>query len=209
MSLTERFPKAGRMLCATVVLMLGGCGTTPPSHFYLLEPMQQSRDTPPAGSGGNALHIGVGPIQFAQYLDRSQIVTSLNESQVRLAETHRWAEPLQHNFARVLAENLSILLATDAISLYPSRNWSDIDYQVPIHVWQFHADGEGEVTLIANWSIRTNQGSDLLTMSKSVLTARVPPSASYAEITSAMSAVAEMLSREIAEALARISHQPA
>ncbi|UCC31474.1 MAG: membrane integrity-associated transporter subunit PqiC [Phycisphaerales bacterium] len=36
-----------------------------------------------------------------------------------LAEFDRWAEPLAFGFSRVLAENLSALLLTDRVLLFP------------------------------------------------------------------------------------------
>jgi uncharacterized lipoprotein YmbA len=147
------------------------------------------------------MHIGVGPIQFAKYLDRTQFVTRTSSAQVKLSEIHRWAEPLQNNFARILAENLSMLLHTDKVSLYPSRNWPDIDYQVLVDVWQLDAKEQDNATLVANWSIRTEKGTHLLFMKKSVFTTAIAPPASYAEIAAALSKTIEMLSNEIADVI--------
>jgi len=183
------------------ILMLNSCGTTPPSQFYMLEPMPENEAIQASADKYNEVHIGIGPIQFAEYLDRTQIVTRTDGTQIKLAETHRWAEPLQNNFARTLAQNLSMLINTGKVSLYPSRNWSEVDYQVLVNVWQFDASRQGEVSLVANWSIRGKGGSDFLTMKKSVFSANVEPAASYADIVRALSGTVEMLSREIAEAI--------
>lgn len=184
-----------------ILLAVNACGTSPPSRFYLLEPLTGSDSAHSLAAKPGELHIGVGPIQFAEYLDRTQIVTRTGSTQVQLAETHRWAEPLQRNFARILAENLSILLPTDRVSLHRSRNWPDIDYQVLVNVWQLDARKQGEVALVANWSIRTDHGKELVTMKKSVFNTTLEPEASYAEIAAAMSETVAMLSREIAGAI--------
>ena len=97
-----------------------------------------------------------------------------------------------------MAENLSILIGTDKISLHPSRNWSDIDYQVVINVWQFDASKQGKVTLVANWSIRGKGGSELLTMKKSTFSTNLENTTSYTDIVRAQSKTVEMLSSEIA-----------
>ena len=57
--------------------------------------------------------IGVGPITVPKYLDRPQIVTRSGRNQLALGEFDRWAEPLQDNVLRVLAENLAFLIPTD------------------------------------------------------------------------------------------------
>lgn len=183
------------------MLILNGCGTTPPSKFYMLEPMPVSEAKQALPDSQNDAHIGVGPVQFAGYLDRTQIVTRTEGTEINLADTHRWAEPLHNNFGRILAQNLSILMATDKISLHPSRNWSEIDYQVLVNVWQLDASKQGTVILVANWSIRGKGGSELLTMKKSVFSVNVESTTSYNDIVSALSKTVELLSREIAEAI--------
>lgn len=184
-------------LIATM-LILNGCGTTPPSKFYMLESMPVSEANQALPDRQNDAHIGVGPIQFAGYLDRTQIVTRTEGTEINLADTHRWAEPLHNNFGRILAQNLSILMATDKISLHPSRNWSEIDYQVLVNVWRLDASKQGTVSLVANWSIRGKGGSELLTMKKSMINTKVESTASYNDIVRALSKTVELLSREIA-----------
>jgi len=184
-----------------IILLLNGCGTTPPSKFYMLESMPENEAIPASSDRRNDVHIGIGPIQFADYLGRTQIVTRTDDTEVKLSETHRWAEPLKDNFGRILAENLSNLLHTDKISLHPSRNWSEIDYQVLVNVWRFDSSTQGKVTLVANWSIRGKGGSHLLTMKRSVFSANVEPTASYSDIVRTLSETVEMLSHEIAQAI--------
>ena len=70
-----------------------------------------------------------------------------------------------------------------------------------VNVWQFDVSRQGESVLVANWSIRSNGGTELLAMNTSVISAPIEPEASYADIASAMSDSAEMLSREIANAI--------
>jgi len=193
--------KISQLFLLSIMLLLNGCGTTPPSKFYTLEAMSGSETTQTTTEKRSNLHIGIGPVQFAEYLQRSQIVTRANDAEVNLAETHRWAEPLHNNFSRILAENLSILLGTDKISLHPSRNWSDIDQQVVVNVWQFDTSKEGEVILVANWSIRGKGGSELLTMRKSSFSTNLESTTSYTDIVRALSNSVEMLSREIAAAI--------
>jgi uncharacterized lipoprotein YmbA len=196
-----KYHKKSRLFLLGIVFLLSSCGTTPPSKFYTLEAMSGSEAAQTAQEKRNSMHIGIGPVQLAEYLQRSQIVTRTNSAEVNLAETHRWAEPLQNNFSRILAENLSILMATDEVSLQPSRNWSDIDYQVVISVWQFDTGKQGEAVLVANWSIRGKGGSELLTMKKSTFGARLESTESYSDIVAALSKTVELLSREIAAAL--------
>jgi len=199
--LSSHSPLITLLTLTATMLVLNSCGTTPPSKFYMLEPMPTNDAIQASSDRRNDAHIGIGPVQFAGYLDRTQIVTRTEGSEINLAETHRWAEPLHNNFGRVLAENLSILMATDKISLHPSRNWSEIDYQVLVNVWQLDTSKQGAVTLVANWSIRGKGGSEPLTMKKSAFSTNVEPTASYNDIVRALSRTVELLSREIATAI--------
>ena len=187
------------LMLSASMFMLNGCGTTPPSRFYLLESMPANEAMQASSDRKNDTHIGIGPVQFAEYLDRTQIVTRTEGTEVSLSDTHRWAEPLRNNFARILAQNLSILMATDNVSLYPSRNWSEIDYQILVNVWQLDASKQGDVTLVANWSIRGKGGHDLFTMKESIFSTNVESTATYDDIVRALSKNVELLSREIAE----------
>jgi hypothetical protein len=184
-----------------IMLVLGGCGTTPPSRFYILEPLTETAAEQPVQLEPASVHIGIGPVQFAKYLDRSQIVTRTDSTEVNLSETHRWAEPLQDNFSRILAENLSILLNTDKVSLQPSRHWSEVDYQIAVNVWRFDVSDQGNASLVANWSVRKGGGSGLVTMRKSAFSVKADPAAPYSEIARALSKTVEMLSVEIAGAI--------
>ena len=190
-----------RLPWLAIILLLNGCGTTPQSKFYMLESMPENEAIAASSDRRNDVHIGIGPIQFADYLGRTQIVTRTDGAEVKLSETHRWAEPLKDNFGRILAENLSNLLNTEKVSIHPSRNWSEIDYQVLVNVWRFDASTQGKASLVANWSIRGKGGSQLLTMNKSVFSANMEPAASYADIVHALSETVEMLSHEITQAI--------
>ncbi len=201
MTASDKRSRPVHLMPLLMTIALGACGTTPPSNFYLLEPAVESDSKQVAAGRTSTMHIGIGPIEFAEYLDRPQIVTRTQSARVSLSETHRWAEPLQNNFARILADNLSYRLNTDKVTLYPSRNWPDIHFQVLVDVWQFDASSSGDATLVANWSIRNGKGTRLLFMKKSVFTATVEPAGSHAAIAAALSTTVDMLGKEIADAI--------
>src|SRR5215469_13713195 len=63
--------------------------------------------------------VGVGPVALPTYLDRRSIVMREADSEVRLSSAHQWAEPLKDGVARVVAENLAVMIPTDAALVYP------------------------------------------------------------------------------------------
>ena len=173
-----------------------GCGTTQHSRFYLLTSVASletvaTRDIEPA--------IGVGPIVIPKYLDRPQIVQRAGNNELKLAEAHRWAEPLGNNFTRVLAENLSLMIPTQRVAMYPWKRSTMVDYQVMIEISRFDTDMDGNVVLTANWKVL---GTDekVVAFKKSTYT-EAADVAGFDTIVAAQSRTLEALSREIASAI--------
>src|SRR5215510_6709686 len=83
-------------------LGLGACASMP-SRFYILNTLPAQV---PAAAAERGPVIGVGPITMPKYLDRPEIVTRASQNQLTFGQFDRWAEPLQDNVFRVLAENL-------------------------------------------------------------------------------------------------------
>ena len=88
-----------------------------------------------------------------KHLDRDQIVTQTTNYEISLSEFDRWAEPLNENFARVLAENLSVLVPTDRVYVDPWSRSAPIDYQVTVDVSRFDVQPDKEVVMAARWSV--------------------------------------------------------
>jgi uncharacterized protein len=179
-------------------LLVGGCASQP-SRFYLLSAMPSIETASPATSGQQDLTIGVGPVTLPRYVDRPQIVTRSGPNQITLAEFDRWAEALDTNFSRVLAENLSILLPTARVVMSPWPRATSIDYQVTVDVTHFLSQVGGDSLLIADWLLFKGEGQDVLASGNSRVTAS-PAGQNYAAIVAAMSQTVASLSREIATA---------
>ena len=193
------FPEVLVMFFAGVVLF-SGCGHSPPSSFYLLQSMPGIEKVTQVSRTGQGLAICVGPVMLPKYLDRPQIVTMTRTSEVKLASFHRWAEPLQDNFIRVLAENLSQLLGTDRIIIFPRESASSSDYQIMITVIRFDGEPGSDAVLSARWSIYGKGGKQELVSKKSDISE--PAGAQgYEALVSAQSRAIAGLSKEIAGAI--------
>jgi uncharacterized lipoprotein YmbA len=185
------------------LVVLGGClgGDSPPSRFYLLSPLP-APEAATAAAGGVA--IGVGPVAIPDYLNRTQIVTRAGENRLELGEFDRWAEPLQKNFSRVLALNLSTLLSTDRVALHPWKRSTPMDYQVMVDVGRFEPGADGKISLLARWSIVDAADRKTLRVRKSSFSEPVADESYEARVASMSRAVAA-LSREIAGAIRDLS----
>ena len=187
-------------------LLLTGCGTTPPSQYYMLNSIPQASIKNPQNQGETKVHIGVGPITIPKYLDRYAIVKRSNGAEVVINDMHRWAEPLADNFTRVLANNLYLLTGASEISIHPWRNANELDYQVVIDVQRFDADLNNSVALSAHWTIYGKDGKKSLYKQKTIFRDKAS-SGDYATLVSAQSKATEKLSREIADKLKEIIAQ--
>jgi hypothetical protein len=192
-----------RALAAVVVgLLVAACAETQPSRFYTLSGLPDG-GAAMQGAESNRLAIGVGPISLPNYLDRPEIVRRATPNQFDLAAYDRWGEPLDDVFPRVMAENLSVLLATDRVFLLPQRRATTIDYQVEVEVTRFDADVGGPAVLSARWEIFDNDGNALV-VDRSTFTETIG-SEDYGAIATAMSQTVAALSREIASAITALS----
>ncbi len=194
---------AASVIMGLSLLVQTGCGTSKQSQYYLLsalgptESAKQDRD----------VSMGIGPIEFPEYLDRPQIVTRGSRNRLYLGEFDRWAEPLEQNFTGVLAENLAVLLATDEVVEYPWKRSARIDYQVIVWVNRFDATMGGDAVLQVRWSVRDADGHTIVPPRASRI-AQPAASANYEAIVQAGSRAVEELSREIAAAILKLGPAP-
>lgn len=201
-----------RIMCALTMMlvmgfvMIGGCARSQPAKVYLLHSLSEGGKMTTEGETVPNLTIGVGPVEVPKYLDRPQIVTRTSQNELRLAEFDRWGEPLEDTVTRVLAENLSTLLATDRISLFPRIKSTEIDYQVVVEVVRFEGELGGTVSLEARWSILGEEDKKTLMTKKTVLSVATE-SQEYEGLVSAQSRVLADLSREIAGAITVLSQE--
>jgi uncharacterized protein len=203
-----------RFLTLAACIAMVGCSPLAPrpnySTFFILTPISsESRPDPTAGStkGDSALVIGLGPIDFPDYLRRPQVATLAAPGQIDLSEQMRWAEPLDKNFARVLAENLAQLLNTQRIEKYPWSRKAQVNYEIAIDVLSFETTVDGQSQLSARWIIKDGQsGKDLYASETRVST---PIASGETGVPTALSNDLATLSRDIASRVTELSqHRP-
>ena len=179
------------------LLFPSGCSTSKPPNYYILHSLQSEATGAVKATAENDLTIGVGPIKIPEYLDRPQMATRSTPNSLQFAEFDKWAESLEKNLGRVLAENLSLLLSTDRVVVSPWPGSVHVVYQVTVDVTQFEYTADGKVKLVAGWSVFGNDGQKLLAMKRSRFIVPVQ-STGFGAIASAQSQAVGDMSREIA-----------
>lgn len=191
---------------APLLVVLGGCASTPPTSFYVLNHLHSSKAEQQAAATEHGLAIGVGPVELPQYLHRPQIVTRGSDNKLHLSEFDRWAEPLERNVPRILAENLSVLLSTDRVAVFPWEKSTPIDYQVAVKLTRFEVNLGGESSLVARWSVMGAKGKEVLMTRRSSFR-ELADGQDYEAAVSAMSRTLADLSREIAAEIKAVSQK--
>jgi uncharacterized lipoprotein YmbA len=190
---------------AIALLILTGClgakGPSQQTKFYVLNSLYglEKKETPVAKMPN--ITIGVGPVDLPKYINRPHIVTRAIQNEIQIEEFERWAEPIDSNFFRVLADNLSILLQTDNIVSFPAKRSTKVDYQVAVTVTRFDGVVGENALLRARWSIYGENGEKKLISKHSVYKQPVNGE-ELKDLVSAQSLALAHFSYDIAQAIA-------
>ena len=197
-------------LTTLCILMLaaGGCTKpSPPTSFYMVGPLAAESAAVPTGPGEHTTVVVVETVKVSAYLDRNQIVTSLGDTEFALADFNHWAEPLSDTLTRVVAENLSRMLADQSVQVLPATRSIPFDRSVDVEVLRLDGRMNGQVTLEARWAIFGADERNLLHVRKSQYREAVGGD-TYKKLVTAYSRAVEHLCRDIAASLKEVVAKP-
>ena len=120
------------------------------TRFYSLSSL------PPAIVNPNPLRIGIGPVKIPRLLNRPQIISRKNQSEIEMAEFHQWGGSYKEELIQALSDNLSSLLKTENIEQYPWKISFKPHYQVRINIERFDGQLGKNVVLKARWRLLKN-----------------------------------------------------
>ena len=190
-----------KQLIASLLLLCSACvqlGSDPqPMRYYLLQPnaAAQPVTTP------QAVTISLQPIRMPAYLDRPQLTSRNQHRQVIIAPLDRWAEPLQDNFSRVLAENLSRHLVNATVS---SERWptaSDAAHSVTMTINSFDGILGEQSRVDIRWQISSADASK--PAQHGHFTQTTPIGNSYMELVTALNNALDQFARQLAQSVSK------
>ncbi|MBP6681938.1 MAG: membrane integrity-associated transporter subunit PqiC [Halioglobus sp.] len=191
--MTSTLKQISASLCLLLCLM--SCASSPPSNFYRLTP---AVDHAP---GGPTPSLGIGPVDIPEFLNRNALVYTRGGNQLQLAESERWAEPLDDGITRVLGLNLSALLQTETLRFFPWDLRQAPDYGVRINILDLDAR-DGQAILVADWLLyRPGNGATIASGISQFSTALPAGELQAAQLPAAYSALLFELSQTIAAAI--------
>ncbi len=190
-------------------LALAGClgGPSAPTDFYMLSPLSPSQAGTSTATAEGRIRIGLVTVVVPEYLNRNEIVFNLDNTVYQLAEFNQWAEPLNVNLTRVLAENLTNLLRGDLIDVFLASDSSiPADYRLEVDVLRLDGNLGGQVALISQWALLEAEEDDLILMRRSEYQEPTADN-TYKGLVLAKSRTIETLSRDIAAAIKKALKQ--
>ena len=189
-----------RMTLCILAVLVAGCvslgGQSPLTQYYILESSLRESTTAAVDTVETGPAIGIRPVEVPGHLDRPEIVTRSGKSRVSVADFDRWAEPLARAIPRVLAENLTVIVPSDRVVVFPWKRATSVDYEVDVRIHEFSRQPDGDVVLIARWTLQDNKKSR---RTAHLSTIREPADENYNVIVTAMGDALEALAREIAK----------
>ncbi|HUN67853.1 MAG TPA: PqiC family protein [Burkholderiales bacterium] len=191
--------KAAFAAVALAVALASGCSSAPPVRFYVITPLATQAATAPAPGP----RVVVAVVRLPDYLDRPQLVTRSGDNRLQLEEFHQWGGDLGKDLTRVMAENLSQLLGSDAVVAAPHTLRMRPDYRVAVEVLRFERGGDARVHLTAKWWLqRGAEAAPVASPTTALASEPLPEGAGFDATVAAMGGVYGELSRSIAQAIA-------
>ncbi|MFA5157164.1 MAG: PqiC family protein [Candidatus Omnitrophota bacterium] len=188
-----------------LVFVLGGCvsaGSSPKSRFYILKQLKADQAARKFNIPSGTIVV-IGPVEIPQYLDRPQMVTEDDKLMMHIAQFDRWGEPLDAGIARLIIEDLNLMMPGGTFEMFPCNFAIPVNYQVIIEIMQLAGNLKKGLLFTAQWSvIDTNTRKMLFTKRSSLAQPIDPPD--YSGLADALSAAVGSLSAEIAQDLSLI-----
>jgi uncharacterized lipoprotein YmbA len=186
-------------LLVLLLLAVSGCaGSADTTRFYVLAPADSAAGAAPRPASEREVRIGIRSVELPRYLERPQIVTRASATRLEVAEFHQWGAPLRQTVPGILAENLSRLVPTDQVLVFPWGRAFAPDAQVLVDISRLEGALGGESVLAARWRVLNRAGEEV-----AMGTARFsePSGPDYESLVAAQSRLVAALSRDIAAAV--------
>jgi uncharacterized lipoprotein YmbA len=206
--------KIGHNYCTVMsgvclVLVLSGCisvSNSPTPRFYVLGAVDENQVSKKMNIASDVL-IGVGPVKIPEYQDRPHMVTRGKEKMLTFAQFDRWGESLDLGVARLIGEDLAVMLPGAKFTVYPWDSFIPVKYQVFVEIVQLDSELDKDLFLAAQWMIIDARKTKTLVIRRSEFRQPIIPQ-DYSGLAKTLSAACASLSGEIAEALATLETHP-
>ena len=196
-------PLINLMVMLLIIGPAGCIGRGSPIHQYTLAAMAESGAPPVLKYNGRGV-ILVGPVTLPQQFAGSSIVTRFGPTVIRSSSTHLWAAPLDEQIAAVISRDLSLLLQSGNVSVYPGPRFAEKRYQVDLAIDRFDGMPGKEFTCNLTWTINDLQTRKIIQRKNFSLTIPVNEDNYGAYVTAASTVISRLCAAELAPAVSHL-----
>ena|SRR5690554_4255255 len=190
-----------KFIIAALVCLLCACQSSPRKNYYVLSAESPVQTSESRQASNITDIIGIGPIELADYLHRSQIVYVAKSSQLVLEENDYWAEPLDKGIVRVLMLNLMQNDSSRSFVTFPWRSDSKPRYSLRVQIHSLNRN-DNQATINSTWALIDNiERTELL---RRHFIQSAPASAGVTGLTEAYSQLFAQLAEKMDEELRQL-----
>jgi len=186
--------------CAMSLALAGCLGSSRPSRFYTLAPLQIRN-----GQGGTPpdATLAIGPVEIPESIDRPQIVTRTGANELVVAEFDRWGGSLDTEISGALVATVRDRLASQQIAVAPWRSaiLSSVgpSYRAAVSVSRFDGIPGQSVVLQGRWEL-IGQSGESLGVREATVTEKID-GAGYDALVAAMQKVLVQFGHQMADSV--------
>lgn len=186
-------------------VLLSGCMllSSPDVAYYMIKPTANIEAN--ATQERSELSIAMGPAGFPEYLERNQIVTRQN-NRLHFNEFHRWGAPFERSVLSVLGENVSALMNTPKMVVYPELPRFPIHYRVVFEFLNFEGDLDNALNMNVRWMIIDGASRQTLHIEQTQLSKKMA-SNNYDDLVDAYNALLLSLSEKVAASVSKVHRE--
>ena len=144
------------IVCSFLCMLLSACQHSPRKHYFLLNAPAVPLANLQQNSSDNITQvIGIGPIEIADYLNRSAIVYVQTDNALIVSDNEYWGEPLDKGIARVISDTLTQRNSTRSFVNYPWRSNDKPHYSLRVDINSLNCSNT-EASINATWELIDN-----------------------------------------------------
>jgi uncharacterized protein len=188
------------LLCCSLLV---ACGSSPPQRYYTLQPVALPAGTAvPGVAPANQIAVRVQPVVIPPELDRIELVSRGGPYRVHIADSDRWAAPLDDQIRRTLNDDLAARLPAHLVADPTEPGTQEPRRLLSVTVIEFYADDECGATLRADWTLRgpmaeSQHGNEQFNTHDAVSCVAGTPAALAAAMSAALGTLSERLAAVI------------
>jgi len=147
----RRVPRVTAVGAAVTTLLISGCASSPPLHYYTLTELP---GTTQVSATDGTVPIRLDRVTIPTELDRSQLVRRIDATQLQIIDGDRWAAPLDDTIRRVLSGDLMTRLPPNMVANPYEPSVGEKRQLLSVDVEEFYGDAACAVTLRAAWVLK-------------------------------------------------------